>query len=695
MAVLSKIRQRSFFLILIIAFALFAFVLMDVLQSGTFSSSDNNIGSIAGEDINTQEFMQKEGFMEQSGQNMSGTQAINTVWEQESRRIILGKEFEKLGLGVANDQIINVIKQNPNFAQHPAFLNAAGIFDENKFKETLKSIKNAPNKDQWNQWLKDEENLKNYAVEQMYNTLVKAGVYSTKAEGKAVYELQSKKANFDYVTVQYTTINDSEVKITDQEILDYMKQNPKKYKSDPTRSIDFVNIENKPSKEDEDAMLSSINLVLNGGVKNGDTIPSFKNATKISDFVNAHSDIKYDSIYVAKKDLPMAYAEQLFNLGNGEVFGPYVDNGYQKISRMVAKKPNASAKASHILIAYKDAARSSATRTKEEAQKLATDLLAQAKANPANFAMLAMANTDDPGSKNTGGEYDNIQPGQMVPKFNDFVFNSAVGSIGLVETEFGYHVIKVSDKYNSVLLATVAQKVQPSDATTDANYTKASKFEEAAIANKDFEALAKKENLTVLPATNIKSFDEYVQGLGTNREIVRWAFNEDTSVGNIKRFETPSGFIIAKLKDINSSGLMPIDVAKPSVEMILKNKKKAEIIRKKFKGTTLEEVAKATGGSVQKATDVTLQGASIPNIGYEPKVVGKVFGLNKGKTSSVIDGNTGVFIVRTTEIINAPAINNYTSFIQQDSNQQKSSAASRAYSALKEKVKIVDDRAKL
>ena len=81
---------------------------------------------------------------------------------------------------------------------------------------------------------------------------------------------------------------------------------------------------------------------------------------------------------------------------------------------MIGRKGNASAKASHILIAYKGAERSPATRTKEEAQALANDLLTQAKANPGNFAILAMTNSDDPGSKNNGGEYDNITPGQMM-----------------------------------------------------------------------------------------------------------------------------------------------------------------------------------------------------------------------------------------------------------------------------------------
>ncbi|MFI0426165.1 MAG: peptidylprolyl isomerase [Flavobacterium sp.] len=700
MAVLSKIRQRSFFLIVIIALALFSFVLADVIQSGTFGNSANNIGSVNGTDISGQEFMQQVAMIEKQGQGMTNTQAINSAWEQNVRSIILGEEFEKLGLKIGDEQLINVIKQNPNFAQNQQFLNAAGQFDENKFKEYIKSLKNAPNQEQWLQWKEFEKNIEKYAVEQMYNTMIKSGVVTTKAEGKFAYQMEADKADFDYVTVAYSTVSDDQVKVSDDEILEYMKKNAKKYKSDNTRSIDFILVENKPSKEDEEAMLTSINNVLNGKVvyneqtKSNDTLQGFRAVSNVGEFVNANSDIKFDSTYLAKKDLPIEFQEQLFNLPAGAVFGPYVHNGHQCVSRMIGRKPNASAKASHILIAYKGAERSSATRTKEEAQKLANDLLTQVKANPTNFAMLAMANSDDPGSKSNGGEYDNIAPGQMTPKFNDFVFNNPVGTMGVVETEFGFHVMKVSGKNDAVLLGTIAQKIQASDATIDAAYTKASQLESSATENKDFEAVAKKAGLVVTPATNIKAYDEYIQGLGTQREMVRWSFNEETEVGSVKRFEAPQGFVIAKLKDINDTGLLPIDVAKQSVEPILKNQKKAEIIKKKMSGTSLEAVSKSSGASVLTATGVSIKNPIIPNVGMESKVVGKAFSLASGKTSDIIEGTSGMFIIRTKKVTKAPAISNYTTYINQDRTQNQSYAMSKAYTAIKDKADIKDNRAK-
>jgi peptidyl-prolyl cis-trans isomerase D len=698
MAVLSKIRQRSFFLIVIIALALFSFVLADVIKSGTFGSSANSVGSINGTDISAQEFMQQVAMMEKQGQGMSNTQAMNTAWEQKVRSIILGEEFEKLGLKIGGEQLINVIKQNPNFAQNQQFLNAAGQFDENKFKEYIKSLKNAPNQEQWLQWKDFEKNIETYAVEQMYNTMIKSAIVTTKAEGKFAYQMEENKADFDYVTIAFSTVNDKQVKVTDAEILEFMKKNPKKYKSDPTRSIDFILVDSKPSKEDEAAMLESISGVLTGKVvyneqtKKNDTIDGFKTVSNVGKFVNDNSDIKFDSTYVAKKDLPVEFQEQLFNLPAGAVYGPYIHNGHQCLSRMIGRKPNATAKASHILLAYKGAERSTATRTKEEAQKLANDLLAQAKANPGNFPMLAITNSDDPGSKNNGGEYDNIAPGQMTPKFNDFVFNNPVGTMGVVETEFGFHVMKVSGKNDAVLLGTVAQKIQASDATIDAAYTKASQLESSALENKDFEAIAKKAGLVVAPATNIKAYDEYVQGLGSQREIVRWSFNKETEVGGIKRFEVPQGFVVAKLKDINDTELLPLDVAKQSIEPILKNQKKAEIIKKKMSGSSLEAVSKASGASVLSATAVTVKNPMIMNIGMEPKVVGKAFGLAAGKTSEIIEGTSGMFVVRAKKVVKAPAISDYAKYINQEKSQNQSYASSQAYIAIKDKAEIKDNR---
>jgi len=325
MAILSKIRQRSFFLIVIIALALFSFVLADVIKSGSFGSSSKYAGTVNGENIMGQEFQQKVGQAEQQG--MSNVQASNGVWDQEVKRIILAEQFEELGLRVGPDQLINVMKENPNFASNPQFQNEAGKFDVAKFKEYVSAnfLKQGP--EQRAQWEAFEADVERMFTEQMYYTLVKSGLQTTQAEGQALYEEENNKVDFDFVTLGYATVNDDEAKVSDDEIMAYIKKNEKKFKSDKMADLELVFIENKPSKADEDAMKNSIQGLLNGKVEynketnSNDTLPSFKNATNVAEYVNKNSDIKFDSTYVAKKDLPLEYQEQLFNLATTNPVG--------------------------------------------------------------------------------------------------------------------------------------------------------------------------------------------------------------------------------------------------------------------------------------------------------------------------------------------------------------------------------------
>ncbi|MEZ4854461.1 peptidylprolyl isomerase [Flavobacterium sp.] len=695
MAILGKIRQKSGLLIFMIALALVIFIVQAALENGFFGSNAQTAGSINGTDIQAQEFMRKVAQMEQQNQNISNTQAMNSVWEQEVRNIIIGEETEKLGLGLGNEQIINEIKKNQYFSQNPQFLNEAGSFDEGKFKEWVKSIQNDPNQERWTQWKQFENETVNSTVQQLFFNMVKGGVYTTKAEGQFKYAAENRKVDFNYVTVPYSTINDDEVKVSDDEILSYMKKHPKKYKSESTRSLEYVFFANTPSEKDSKDREVEMNKVLNGSVEfnsttnTNDTIPGFKNiaSNNIAEFINKNSDIKFDSTYLAKKDLPKDFQEQLFNLSIGEIYGPYEFNGHQCVSKMLDKKANGSVKAAHILISYAGAPSSQATRTKEEAQTKANELLAQAKANPANFAALAAANSEDPGSKNNGGEYDNIAPGQMVPEFNDFIFNNPIGAIGLVETTYGFHIIKVNDKYSAVLLGTVAQSIEASEETIDANYTKSSKFLTDAN-SKDFAEVAKTYEATVMPANGIQATDEQVASLGAQREIVQWAFNKDTEKGNVARFDTPKGYVVAKLTDINETGLLAIDMARDVVGATLKNEKKAAKIRERMKGATLEEVAKATGGSVMTANDATLVNATIPNVGRELKVVGTAFATPANKVSGLIDGTTGVFMIKTVAVKPETKLTSYATQINAENQQQQNSAQSRVYQALKDNSKI-------
>jgi peptidyl-prolyl cis-trans isomerase D len=696
MAVLQKIRQRSLLLILVIGFCLLAFIIGDIFNSGGFSSTSKYIGTVNGKDISFEEFRVKVSNVEKSGQQgMTSMQAVNRVWDQEVSIALLTAEFDKLGIQAGEKHIIEALKMDQNIGQNPLFQNATGQFDLAKFKEYFKS-----NPEQA-QYIKDREKDADLnAKYQIYNTMVKGGLYTTEAEGKMKYEMEANKVNMNYVAVLYSTIKDSDVKVSDAEITDYMKKNEKKFKAEAGRELDYVVIEDKASAEDEAEVKTKVNGLLTGSIvynqetgKN-DTLPGFRGAVNVVDFVNENSDIPYDSTFTAKKDLPAEHADALFALAPGAIYGPYMRGPYYCISKSMGRKAGANAKASHILISYEgtQVPNKKEKRTKEQAKAKAEMLLAQVKANPTSFLMLALTNSDD-SSAQQGGDLGYFAPGQMVKPFNDFVFGNPVGKIGLVETDFGFHIINVTDKQDAIRLATIAQKIEPSEGTTDKLYTQAVQFEMDAN-DKDFAKIAKAQKLTVTPAVKVKEMDEVCGGLGPQRQIVRWAFEKGTNVGDVKRFEVANmGNVIVKLKKSTDKGLMAIEDAKPSVEPILKNKKKAAMLAAKMKGASLETIAQTSKTTVQQAIDLTLENPTIPNAGYERKVVGTAFAIGVNKVSTPIEGNSGVYVVQPTVINKAPALKNHADYVNKVKSQVQSYTG-RVIPALKEEADIEDNRSK-
>jgi peptidyl-prolyl cis-trans isomerase D len=651
------------------------------------------VGSINGKDISFEDFRVKVSNVEKSSQGITSTAAANRVWDQEVSVALLTAEFEKLGLRVGEKHLLAVLQADPNIGRNPIFLNAAGMFDSAKFKEYFKSNPAQA------QYLKDrEKDAELNSKYQIYNTLIKAAVYTTQSEGKLKYEMEANKVNFAYVAGLYSTIKDSDVKVTDAEILDYMKKNGKKFKADEAREVAYVLIADVASKEDETEVKEKIAGLLSGRVvynqesgKN-DTLAGFKTAKNTIEFVNSNSDVPYDSTYVAKKDLPAVDADQLYNLAPGQVYGPYVFGKYYCVSKAIGKKLGVNAKASHILISYEgtQVPNKKEQRTKEEAKEKAEAILAQVKSNPESFMMLAFSSSDD-SSAQQGGDLGYFSQNQMVKPFNDFVFNSSIGSVGLVETPFGFHIIKVTDKQDGIRLATVALKLEASEATSDKAFTQATKFEMDAT-DKDFNTVAKAMGLSVVPGVTVQAMDENFGPLGVQRSIVRWAFEDNSKVGSVKRFEVANvGHVIAVVQNIDASGLVSVTQAKPYVEQILKNKKKAELIKAKMTGSSIDAIAKAAGSTVLQAIDVTMENPMLTGVGLEPKVVGNAFALAANKVSTPIEGNTGVYVVKNLSTVKALALKDFSPYVSK-LKAQSAGDVNRVLPALKDNATIEDNR---
>ena len=700
MAILNSIRKRGIFLILIIALALFAFILSDVLTRGGGPKGQDTIAVVNGEEISRQSFMEQvEATQRNMGPSANTTQAMNMVWDRELRNVIMSEQIEKVGLRVEKAQIDNALKTQ--LANNATFLNEAGQVDEGKVQEYIASIK-ASSPEMYNQWLQFENDIAKGVLQTTYYNMIKGGLRSTIAEGEQEYHFQNDNLNFQYILVPYTTIADEEVKVTDEEIKKYVAAHPNDFQVEAQADIQYVFFAEAPSEADAEEAKTSIVALLNDTLeynqdtKGNDTIAGFRNTKNVEEYVNENSDVPFFDQWMFKNDLPPAVADTLITLNKDDIYGPYkVDNALYLSKIIDTKKMPDSAESKHILIRYAGTLRApeNITQTKEEAQKVADSILSVLKKDKSKFAELATQFSDD-GSKDNGGDLGNSTPGRMVPPFDTFIFNNPTGTLGLVETDFGFHVVEVgkqSAAKPAVKLATVVKNVEPSDKTTNQIFSDASKFE-VAVKNGDFSELAKAQNLEVKPVNRLGNLDSNLPGIGENRPIINWAFNEDTKIGDSKRFSIPDGYVIAQLTSKNQKGLMTVQQASATVTPILRNEKKAEKIKSSIKGTTLDEIAASQTVVVQTSTGITM---ATPMIGAtnEPKVVGMAFGTKPGETTPLIAGRNGVYKVKVTAFNPAPKLESYVNFAAQMNAQAAPAVQNQVYNALKKKADIEDNRA--
>ncbi|MFD0798804.1 peptidylprolyl isomerase [Maribacter chungangensis] len=703
MAVLENIRKRTTVLILIIGLALFAFVISGVFTSSEFGGGTkvgSSVAEINGNELSIDEFRQKvEVASRQMGPTASSLQVMNQVWDQEVRNSILGAQFNDLGIGIEKDQIVDFL-ETAGYGQNPQFQDANGMFDANLFRQTVMDWK-VNNPPQYEAWLQTEEQIVQMAKEQTYFNLVKAGVGATLKEGELEYKLATEKMDIKYVRVPYSSIADSTITVSKAEIAAYVDKHQEDYKQEKARDIRFVYFEEKPSEADDQAVKASVTQLLddtieyNAQTDRNDTIRGFRNTQDMAAFLSRYSDVQLDTVYKAKKELPSSVADTLMSLQVGQFYGPYKDGASYKVTKMMDRKPNGSVKSSHILITYEGATRANPEikRTKEEAEAKAKKLFAQVKNNIADFTAFARDNSDGP-SAPQGGDLGYFQQGRLAAEYNDFIFSNPVNEVGLVETDFGFHIIKVDDKEDIVQLATLSREVVASEETTNALFTSATKFEMETIANEnEFSSIAKTNEYVVRPVNRIKELDENLPGLGLQRPVVQWAFNEDTNVGDIKRFNINNGYAVVQVTGKYKEGPMAPEDASLTVLPILRKERKAAQIIAANKGKAMDAFAKDNNVSVSTASALTVKSPTIPGAGSEPLVVGTAYGMGTGETSGLLEGNTGVFMIEVTNRTEAPNLDNYSTY----ANTLKTNAANRVntavYNALKEGAEIEDKRA--
>ncbi len=701
MAVLGKIRQRSIFLILVIGMALFAFVI-----SGVFDGSSSNAGPtdpiavVNDEEIDVTFFRQ---MVEQTERayNYSTLQSVNLVWNQALRNTIFDQEFKKLGIDAGKDQLEQIISSDEAVINNPNFQNEAGFFDFGIFTDYIAQMR-VQEPAAYENWKAQEQSIIGVAKQRIYLDLIKASGGMTEAEAKALYHFENDNINIEYVQVPFDIIPDSLVTVTDAEVKQYIKNHEQEYERAASRNLQYVSFNEAPTEDDLAAIrlrldgLKDERIAYNDVSKLTDTIEGFRMTKNIIDFVDRYSEIPFDSVYRPRGEYNNEYADILFGLDVGEVFGPYRDGRFFKISRLLDRKENASLRASHILIAFEGATRAPATvtRAKEEARREANRVLRLARRGNDNFEELAREYSDGP-TKNRGGDLGFFQEGQMATEFFNFVDKNRVGRIGLVETEFGFHIIKVTDKDDLALIADVANEAIASDQTANEVFRSATKFEMESNDLNDFIAVAEKNNYEVRPVKQVTELEENMPGLFNQRQIVRWAFDDDTKVGDIKRFSLTAGggYAVVQLTAVNQKGLATVDEVGFQVRRKIIQDKKAALIKKQFQDIdSLETLAENEDLTLETASAINQKNPTLVGAGNEPYVVGAAFAMEEGAVSELIQGDLGLYKVKLLKKNTAETLDDYQQYSKEYLRDASFTLPENVFLALESYADIDDNR---
>lgn len=712
MAILGKIRERSVFLIIIIAMALFAFVLTGLFDANSplFNKNTDVIGEINGESISREEFAQLvDQQRARNGSRGSQLQNVKAAWDNLVREKVYETQLEKSGIVVGEKDVWDEVLSQPFIQNSPLFKNEAGLFDEEKLKEYIATLKDNAGEDeqaqaQWLGWLEYERNVKRNLELRTYSELIKIGLGATLKDGERDYFDKNTKYDLQYVHVPFSYIADSLVSVSDDEIKDFVRSNKDDFVTEPSRNLSFVKFEVKATPEDETLIVDALKQLIedreeySSAAKANVQVIGLANATDLEQFfAENRSDTPLDQSFYTNTRLAPSLKDTIFSYEQGAIYGPYKDGDYYKLTKVTGVKqlPD-SVKARHILIPYvgSRSADGTITQTEEQAKKTADSLMSVLKRDTSNFAELAKEFSSDRGSKDKGGQYDWYPYNQMVPQFRDFTFEGAVGDIGVVQTDFGFHVIEIEgqkNKQTAVQLATFSRRIEASEDTENAVFEQAETFASELSEGQDMLEIAKEKGYTVQPIFALQALDERVSILGNQRDIVKWAFEDATDENDIKRFDIENGYAVVRLNNKIKKGLT-IGNARASIRAQLLNEKKAALIKEQMQGGSLKEIADAFGKTVGSSSAVSLSSPVLPGIGRVPELINILATFETEKIYDKIESNNAVFAVKVSKKELPSTLTNYSNFAKTISKNLQT-RGDGAYEVLKKTANIEDNRA--
>lgn len=650
----------------LVVLALLGFVLMDLGRGGGTRST--TIGKVDGEKIDMSDFearlnRQKSLYEQQmGGQTLTSDQEgqlRDQVWQTLVREKVMSEINEKLGVRITDAEMNNYLTgPNPDPMIRQQFVNPqTGQYDPQFAAAQIQQIKRDPN--QKAAWSEFEANVKERQLDQKMSSLLVGAIYVPKFLAETQLGDAEVVANADMVKIPFSLVNDDQAKVTDQDINNYIKEHPRRFKvKKASRSIKYISIPVVPSSMDSARVLTALDTLKNG-LATTDDVPTF---------VNHNSENATPPIYYSKERLStLPNADELMNGVIGQIVGPFYDGANYNIVKIMDRKamPD-TVVARHILVAIKQG--NNQIHSEAEAKARIDSAINGLNAG-VPFTTLAQQYSDDQNSSadgEAGHEYTLAQKQGIADiygeEFGDFIFNANPGEGKLIKIEednyTAYNYVQLLSKsapQPAVKLAFVTRSMNPSDDSYKAIFNKATTFSSEVVSSegkKSFDEIASEHGYVPMSANGLDANSYMVQGLGSAQNVVKWAFDKNTKVGDASAvFSVNSNFIIAQLTSVQPEGLLKLtEENREPLKQLVMNRKKAQIIMDKYKTkpASLEAVAQKEKVEVLALDSIRFVQSSSLNLGNEPKVVGALFNseLKEQALSSAIPGNEGVYFVQ-------------------------------------------------
>ena len=694
MAAIGKIREQSTLLLIVIGGAMVAFVLGDLFSNRGFSPAEQYVGEVFGEEIDMLEYEQRVEAQEQSmasiGQPVSTAQRQqirNQVWNDMIQEKVMYRELNKLGMRIGQDEYDDIRfgeNVSDEFANGENFKDPeTGQFDPQLVQNYFSFLQQ-----QYPVFYENQTNrLVNERLYEKYNNLVKGGIYVNTLEAKDEYYRQTQKVRFKYVVKEYASVADSLVDVSDADLKAYYDEHKdeESFQRDASVDLRYVVFDVEPTAEDEEAIKADL----------ASLVSEFENTEKDSLFVLKYSDsrqaVEQDIVATGNEEL----AAMIESAEEGSVIGPYKTGNRYAIAKITKSGMEDRATARHILLS------NSGGKSMDELNDRA-DSIKRVIRRDNNFEEMVTKFSEDPGSVPNGGKYEDFNRERMVPEFTEAAFDKSIGSLNIVETTYGVHIVEPLEHTEAKVLKglVVDANIEPSNDTFNEVYDEANEFSISAKNIASMEELANERDYELKEATEVGALSRNIPGVAASQDAVRWAHNtEKTEVGSLSEpFEFNRKIVVVGLEDRREAGLATLEDVKEEIKPEVIREKKVEMFKAEMKGQSLEELAAQEEFAIKTASNVSEKRPSLPGGANEPYVVGYALSMsNEGDVSAPIKGNKGVYVIELESKDSVEPRDEYLTFqdeLQDNRDTRMKTYTTGVYRALKDMADVKDDRAK-